>query len=115
MTEQKRVTIVVPVYNEGDNIPHFTRAVEEAMAGEPYRYEILFIDDGSRAESRRVLREAARREPHVRAIFLSRNYGHQAALTCGLSLCGNPVRMCDKIASQPGIVTRDLPLPWVNR
>ena len=84
MTEQKRVTIVVPVYNEGDNIPHFTRAVMEAMTGLPYRYELLFVDDGSRAESCRVLRETERREPHVRAIFLSRNYGHQAALTCGL-------------------------------
>ena len=84
MMEQKRVTIVVPVYNEGDNIPHFTRAVMEAMTGLPYRYELLFVDDGSRAESCRVLRETERREPHVRAIFLSRNYGHQAALTCGL-------------------------------
>lgn len=84
MMEQKRVTIVVPVYNEGDNIPHFMRAVMEAMTGLPYRYELLFVDDGSRAESCRVLRETERREPHVRAIFLSRNYGHQAALTCGL-------------------------------
>lgn len=70
MMEQKRVTIVVPVYNEGDNIPHFTRAVMEAMTGLPYRYELLFVDDGSRAESCRVLRETERREPHVRAIFL---------------------------------------------
>ena len=57
MMEQKRVTIVVPVYNEGDNIPHFTRAVMEAMTGLPYRYELLFVDDGSCAESCRVLRE----------------------------------------------------------
>ena len=84
MTKQKRVTIVVPVYNEGDNIPHFTRAVMEAMAGQPYLYEILFVDDGSRPESRRVLRETERSEARVHALFLSRNYGHQAALTCGL-------------------------------
>ena len=84
MTRKRRVTVVVPVYNEGDNIPHFTRAVKEALGALPYDYEILFVDDGSREESRRVLRETERSEARVHALFLSRNYGHQAALTCGL-------------------------------
>ena len=53
---RKTVTIVVPVYNEAENIPHFVTAVDEAMAGLPYDYEILFVDDGSREESREVLR-----------------------------------------------------------
>ena len=81
---KKQITIVVPVYNEAENIPHFTQAVAEAMASLPYTYTLLFVDDGSREESRRVLRETAENNPHVRAIYLSRNYGHQAALTCGI-------------------------------
>lgn len=81
---KKQITIVVPVYNEAENIPHFTQAVAEAMAPLPYDYTLLFVDDGSREESRRVLRETVEDNPHVRAIYLSRNYGHQAALTCGI-------------------------------
>lgn len=81
---KKQITIVVPVYNEAENIPHFTQAVAEAMAPLPYDYTLLFVDDGSREESRRVLRETVKNNPHVRAIYLSRNYGHQAALTCGI-------------------------------
>lgn len=81
---RKAVTIVVPVYNEAENIPHFAAAVDEAMAGLPYDYEILFVDDGSREESREVLRKTVAANPHVRALYLSRNYGHQAALTCGI-------------------------------
>ena len=79
----KLVSIVVPVYNEEDNIAHFTESVEKVMDALPYAYEILFIDDGSRDRSREILREMGERDPHVQSIFLARNSGHQIALTCG--------------------------------
>ena len=79
----KRVSIVVPVYNEEDNIAHFVQSVEKVMETLPYAYEILFIDDGSRDRSREILREMGGRDPHVQSIFLARNAGHQVALTCG--------------------------------
>ena len=79
----KRVSIVVPVYNEEDNIAHFVQSVEKVMETLPYAYEILFIDDGSRDRSREILREMGERDSHVQSIFLARNAGHQVALTCG--------------------------------
>ena len=79
----KLVSIVVPVYNEEDNIAHFTESVEKVMDALPYAYEILFIDDGSRDRSREILRELGARDAHVQSIFLARNSGHQIALTCG--------------------------------
>lgn len=79
----KRVSIVVPVYNEEDNIAHFVQSVEKVMETLPYAYEILFIDDGSCDRSREILREMGERDPHVQSIFLARNAGHQVALTCG--------------------------------
>ena len=79
----KRVSIVVPVYNEEENIAHFVQSVEKVMETLPYAYEILFIDDGSRDRSREILREMGGRDPHVQSIFLARNAGHQVALTCG--------------------------------
>ena len=79
----KRVSIVVPVYNEEENIEHFAQSVAEVMESLPYAYEILFIDDGSRDRSREILRELGARDAHVQSIFLARNSGHQIALTCG--------------------------------
>ena len=79
----KRVSIVVPVYNEEDNIAHFVQSVEKVMETLPYAYEILFIDDGSHDRSREILRALGARDPHVQSIFLARNSGHQIALTCG--------------------------------
>lgn len=79
----KRISIVVPVYNEEDNIAHFTECVERVMDALPYAYEILFIDDGSCDRSRAILLELGARDPCVQSIFLARNSGHQIALTCG--------------------------------
>ena len=83
MVTVKRVSIVVPVYNEEDNIEHFVQSVEAVMEQLPYDYELLFIDDGSRDRSRTILRELGERDVRVQSIFLARNSGHQLALTCG--------------------------------
>ena len=83
MVTVKRVSIVVPVYNEEDNIEHFVQSVEAVMEQLPYDYELLFIDDGSRDRSRAILRELGERDVRVQSIFLTRNSGHQLALTCG--------------------------------
>ena len=80
----KRISIVVPVYNEEENIAHFAAAVEEVMGRLPYDYELLFIDDGSSDRSREILRTLSERDARIGSIFLARNYGHQLALTCGI-------------------------------
>ena len=80
----KSVAIVVPVYNEEDNIEHFAESVSEVMRNLPYDYELLFIDDGSVDRSREILRRLEDDNAHMSAIFLARNFGHQLALTCGL-------------------------------
>ena len=80
----KRISIVVPVYNEEENIAHFAAAVEEVMGRLPYHYELLFIDDGSSDRSREILRTLGAQDAHIGSIFLARNYGHQLALTCGI-------------------------------
>lgn len=83
MRTVKRISIVVPVYNEEENIAHFVQSVTAVMEQLPYTYEMLFIDDGSRDRSREILRELGARDAHVQSIFLARNSGHQIALTCG--------------------------------
>ena len=80
----KRISIVVPVYNEEENIAHFAHAVADVMERLPYHYELLFIDDGSSDRSREILRTLGAQDAHIGSIFLARNYGHQLALTCGI-------------------------------
>ena len=86
LPETKSVSIVVPVFNEQDNIPHFYEAVRDVMAElrDRYTWELIFVDDGSSDDSRAMLQALEERDPHVQPVFLARNYGHQIALTCGL-------------------------------
>ncbi|HWQ62460.1 MAG TPA: glycosyltransferase family 2 protein [Negativicutes bacterium] len=80
----KLVSIVVPVYNEQDNIDVFTREVCKCMEPLPYRFEIIFVDDGSRDATPAILHRLAGEDARVQALILARNYGHQVALSCGL-------------------------------
>ena len=80
----KTVSIVVPVYNEEDNLREFHKRITEGMEKEPYDYKIVFVNDGSSDNSAVILSELAKEDEHVEAYLLSRNYGHQMALTCGL-------------------------------
>lgn len=80
----KKISIVVPVFNEEDNLHEFHRRMTEVMAREQYDYQLIFVDDGSRDSSALLLNELAQKDAHVEAYLLSRNYGHQMALTCGL-------------------------------
>jgi len=85
MNQGFRLSIAVPVYNEDAVLPEFLRricAVLEQISGGPH--ELVFVDDGSTDRSFAILEEAARRDSRVLVISLSRNFGHQAALTAAL-------------------------------
>lgn len=92
-----RLTIAVPVYNEIDNLPELVRRLDgvvAGLAGGPH--EFLFVDDGSSDGSAEWLEEAAAREPRMRLVRLSRNFGHQPALTAALDYAeGDAVVLMD--------------------
>ena len=85
------VSIVVPVYNEAENIVAFHQKICEVMEAAPYLFELLFVDDGSQDTSVVLLDQICQRDPRVRMLVLSRNYGHQTALTCGLDYAAGDV------------------------
>lgn len=80
----KKISIVVPVYNEQDNLREFYKRLTAIMCLEDYEYNLIFVDDGSQDSSALILKQLVEQDEHVEAYLLSRNYGHQMALTCGL-------------------------------
>lgn len=76
------VTIVVPVNNEEGNLCLLYEALEKVMPSK-YAWNVLFVDDGSTDASRQEIRGLCNAHGNVNAIFFSKNYGHQIALTAG--------------------------------
>ncbi len=81
---KKLISIVVPVFNEQDNIDNFYQEVVKHMEQQPYYFELIFIDDGSSDATPLILERLVNSDNRVRALILARNFGHQVALSCGL-------------------------------
>ena len=78
------ISIVLPVFNEQENIPIIYQELLLALEELPnYTYEIIFVDDGSKDLSWQALTDIARLDPRVKGICFSRNFGHQIALSAG--------------------------------
>ena len=97
------LSIVVPCYNEeaclGALHGRLTGAAREAVGDD---YEIVLVNDGSRDRSWAIMRELAASDPHLVAVNLSRNHGHQLALTAGLDLCrGDKILIIDADLQDP--------------
>jgi glycosyltransferase involved in cell wall biosynthesis len=79
------LSLIVPVYNEQENLPHLFRAIEKAVLPLKLKWEVIFVDDGSRDDSYAILRKQARKDPrHVRVISFRRNFGQTAAIAAGI-------------------------------
>ena len=83
--EDKLISIVVPIYFE-EEIVHelYARLISSARLYEPYDYEIIFVNDGSQDQSLKILRGYQEKDHHVKIIDLSRNFGHQLAISAGI-------------------------------
>ncbi|TKB94374.1 MAG: glycosyltransferase family 2 protein [Nitrospira sp.] len=80
------ISVVVPLFNEQDNVAHLVERLANTLNILGKSYEVLLIDDGSRdATWTRIVKAAAQHHPHFRGLRLARNFGHQAALLAGLS------------------------------
>lgn len=77
------ISVVIPLYNEEESVPHLHEALTSALAGYGAAYEIVVVDDGSKDRSFELLRELARQDPHLTVIQLRRNFGQTAAFSAG--------------------------------
>jgi glycosyltransferase involved in cell wall biosynthesis len=79
------VSLIVPVYNEEENLSLLLQAIQKEMAGLKKSWEVIFVDDGSRDKSPDILKMFAEQDPgHVRAVIFRRNFGQTAAITAGI-------------------------------
>ncbi len=102
MTSLRTVDFLIPVFNEGASLHGFHARLTEATAGLPCIFRFLYINDGSSDDSIKVLAELSAADARVRAINLTRNFGHQAALSAGLDACdADAVIMMDGDGEHP--------------
>ncbi|MDP9262307.1 MAG: glycosyltransferase family 2 protein [Actinomycetota bacterium] len=106
------LSVVAPIFNERDSVEELWRRLTLALApgGE---YEVVLVDDGSTDGSWELLRGIAARDEHVRLLKLSRNFGHQIALTAGLDAArGDAVVLIDADLQDPPELIPDLVARW---
>ncbi len=84
----KRLTLIVPCFNEQEALPLFYDEVMRVMGEIKYKYELLFIDDGSKDDTLKILKGFAKKNTHVRYISFSRNFGKEAAMYAGFCNAG---------------------------
>jgi len=84
--ERPALSVIVPVYQEEESLPHLVSQVSAALEPAGLSYELICVDDGSRDKSYQVLLELAQEEPSLVIISLRRNFGQTAAMQAGLDV-----------------------------
>lgn len=90
-TQRDNLSVIIPVYNELENIKPLYEKLDSVLKDLNRDYEILFVDDGSTDGTREVLKQVAERDPNVKLILFSRNYGQTAALSAGFQYAQNDI------------------------
>lgn len=78
------LSVVIPIFNETQTIPELWRRLQAVLVQLKCRHEVIFVDDGSTDETPHAIQQLCHAHPAVRYLRLSRNFGHQPALTAGL-------------------------------
>jgi len=110
------ISIVLPCYNEAKSLPEtYRRLAELAQKLENERFEFIFVDDGSRDGTPKVLFNMSLADSRVRGLLLSRNFGHQVATTAGLEhAAGDAVVIMDADLQDPPELIVQMHARWLE-
>lgn len=86
MSETPALSILIPLYNEAESLPHLKKEIDTVLARIPQDAEIVFVDDGSRDGSGDIIRQFSREDSRVRSFHFRRNRGKSAALDVGFKV-----------------------------
>ena len=97
-----KYSIIIPVFNEEENIQKLFERLLQVVSGLSSDFELIFINDGSKDNTLQLVKDLAANEPKVKYINLSRNFGHQIAVSAGLDAClGQRVVIIDADLQDP--------------
>ncbi|MBI2870555.1 MAG: glycosyltransferase family 2 protein [Candidatus Omnitrophica bacterium] len=109
----KTISVVVPCYNDEQVLGQLVGRLKPVLDSSSFPWEILLVNDGSRDETWRTILELGQREERVRGIDLSRNFGHQIAVTAGLDFCeGDCAVVMDSDLQDPPELIPELLKKW---
>ena len=107
------ISLVIPCYNEEDVLPELRRRLQELVAQYTCPVEVVLIDDGSKDQTWNIINQYATEDNFIKAIRLSRNFGHQTAITCGLDQTrGEVVVILDADLQDPPELIPDMIKEW---
>lgn len=108
------ISVIVPCYNEEDVLHATHERLTSVLAGMSWLdYELIFINDGSHDDTQVILAQLQRVDPHIRVVLLSRNFGHQIAVTAGLEeASGDAVVIIDADLQDPPEVIPQMVQLW---
>lgn len=111
----KMLSLIVPVYNEEEVLELSFSRMDAVMREIGYPYEIIYVNDGSRDGSMKILRKIAKEHPYVKVRSFSRNFGHQLAVTCGMDAAkGDALIIIDVDLQDPPEVIKEMVKAWEN-
>ncbi len=114
-TSKRLISVVSPAYNEAENIPLMVEEVRKVMGklSDKYDFEYILVNDGSEDNTWEVIVNEAKKDKKIKGLCLSRNFGHQMALTAGLDHAkGDAVIYCDSDLQHPPEVFPKLIKEW---
>src|SRR5512138_768103 len=85
------ISVVIPLLNEEESLKELSEWIARIMQENDFSYEVIFVDDGSRDGSWKVIGELVNANPNIRGIRFRRNYGKAAALNCGFQSASGDV------------------------
>jgi dolichol-phosphate mannosyltransferase len=107
------ISLVVPIYNEEEIIGLLHSAIVDAMKEAEEKWEVVYVNDGSKDSSLELLQELQSADPHVVVADLSRNWGHMGALSAGLQTArGDAVVLMDGDLQDPPAVIPEFVAAW---
>ncbi|WP_163859858.1 glycosyltransferase family 2 protein [Paenibacillus elgii] len=109
-----KLSLIVPMYNEGSNISYFYNRITKVLENIGYRYEIICINDGSKDDTMQRLTELNKKDNRVKIINLSRNFGKEIAMSAGLKAAkGDAIIPIDADLQDPPELIPELIDKWL--
>lgn len=113
MPDHAKYSVVVPMYNEEEVIEETYKRLKEVMDSQPETYELVFVNDGSRDRTVEIVEGICSRDPNVKLVNFSRNFGHQIAISAGMDYAGGAaVVVIDADLQDPPTVILEMIAKW---